>query len=108
MQTEPEFFVHSCLCQQGKHPLGKMTAAFKMALEAATEGNSLEMDLLLEKKMEFPWKQDREGDSKGPNISWSGKGGGEPGWAVMNYQDPGVINMGTGTKAYASYSPGTS
>lgn len=40
-----------------------------MALEAAGEGNSLEMDLLLEKKMEFPWKQDREGDSEGPAVS---------------------------------------
>lgn len=79
-----------------------------MALEAAIEGNSLEMDLLLEKKMEFPWKQDREGDSKGPDISWGGKGGGEPGWAVMNYQGSGVINMGPGTEACASHSPGTS
>lgn len=77
-----------------------------MALEAATEGNSLEMDLLLEKKMEFPWKQDREGESGAPMSPRAGKGVvSRPGSDEL----PGrrVINMCTGTKACAAYDPGT-
>lgn len=65
------------------------SAAFKMALEASTEGNSLETDLCQRRKWSSPGNRTWSGTPRAPKISWRGKGSSEAGWAVMNFQHAG-------------------